>query len=904
MLKALKCRPTKLPTKKLTKKNILEIVDNGLCTACGACQGICPNNAISFQQKDGLFVPVVSNDCNLCGICYEICPGHEVDYNNLNREFFGRVPRDVFIGNYLRIWVGHSTDDLLRYKAASGGIVTSLLILALEEGLIDAVVVLGMDKDNPLLTKSFIARTPEEIISNMGSKYTSGPADSMISEIMENEGRYAVVGLPCHIEALRKAELRIKKLRERIVFHFGLFCQTKISYTGLKFWLQVNKIDPQNVTELSYRGNGWPGGMTVKLKHERNIFYPLSLYWQFVEKFTPMRCTLCTDGLSEFSDISFGDAWLSEFSDDEKGTSIVVVRSQKGNELINLAIRKRKIYGTEATRNMLIRSQKVMIKFKKDGYSYRAKILSCLGRKVPTYTGGFTQKGHGSYVGSMAFYIERYIYHKKVLWPFIYKWMIRVQPVLMKVIRRLRHFIGISLSKMLKPLIIILSKMNNLLLLYLSTSHKKNFEKVKTVLIINQADMLNKGDAAILTGTMKVVNQAFPDAKVVIVSLTPQVDEPRCSVKVVSNYRFLKTGSDLRSALRTVRILGFVILYRLTGSYKIFRLPLFDRLANETFLEYAHADLVIHRGGDNLTEDYGIPYIYFESILIGILMRKPTIILGETIGPFATQAGERLAKTILKNVDVIVTREKLSIKNLNKLEIFKPKIFTLPDIVFVLQPSNKEKLQFLLRSENLEKLKKPVIGISISALIARYAFTGVPEDQKVSHLITAMANIIEYCKEKFGVFFVFIPHVIGKDNDDRIISRQIVDRLEDRNGTYVIQGEYSHEDYRAFLAEYAELFIGARMHANIAAVSVGVPTLALAYSQKTHGIIGEMLGLSDFIVDVRQVCDGDELLVEMISKVDMLWERRSIVKKKLSKRLTKVREKAQMYIKVLRGDLL
>jgi len=136
------------------------------------------------------------------------------------------------------------------------------------------------------------------------------------------------------------------------------------------------------------------------------------------------------------------------------------------------------------------------------------------------------------------------------------------------------------------------------------------------------------------------------------------------------------------------------------------------------------------------------------------------------------------------------------------------------------------------------------------------------------------------------------------------VTSQIVDRLEDRAGTYVIQGEYSHEDFRAFLAEYAELFIGARMHANIAAVSVGVPTLALAYSQKTHGIIGKMLGLSDFIVDVRQVRDGDEFLAEMISKVNMLWERRSIVKKDLSKRVTKVREKAQMYIEVLRGDLL
>ena len=869
---------------KMPKKNVTEVVNSGLCTSCGVCQGVCPLKVITFQLRKGLLLPIVGNYCNLCGLCYAVCSGREIDYDNLNIELFRQVPNDVLMGNYLKIGVGHSTNDTLRYKASSGGVVTSLLLLALEEGIIDAAVILDMNKDNPLQTKPIIARTREEIVSATGSKYTSGPIGKMIPEMIKNEGRYAVVGLPCAIAALRKAELYIKKLRERIVLHFGLFCQTMISYKGLDFWFRVNKINFQDVIGLSYRGYGWPGGMTVKLKDGENKFYPLPLYWRFLQNFTPKRCTLCTDALADFADISFGDAWLPEFAGDKKGTSIFVVRSQVGKELIELAIRKGKIEVGDATRDMVLQSQRKTLKFKKQGYSYRAKILSCLARKVPIYTGGFIQDGHSSYIRSINFYLKRWLFQRKVLWPLIFYWAISVYPWLLRIIRA-------SLSRILTPFLQLLVILNRLTPRYLNRS-----KAVRNVLIINQADMLNKGDAAILAGTIKLVNKSFPNASIAVVSHTYEVDKSRCPVKVVPSYQFAR-------ARATVALLSFAIFYRLTSSLKIFRLPIFRRVANETLIEYAKADLVIHRGGDNLTEDYGIPYLYFESILIGILLRKPIIILGESIGPFNIKTSKCLAKAILNNVDVIVTREKKSVENLHKLAVSKPKIFTLPDVAFVLQPSDRERLRFLLHSENLEKLKKPVIAVSVSALIARYGFAKVPEDQKVSHLITAMADVIKYYQEKLGASFVFIPHVIGEGNDDRIISRQIVNALKDRNDIYVIQGEYSHEDFKAFLAEYADLFIGARMHANIAAISVGVPTLALAYSQKTHGIIGEIIGLSNYIVDVRQVSDGDELLAEMISKIDMLWNCRDIVTKELTERMIEVKEKVWKNAEILRKEL-
>jgi colanic acid/amylovoran biosynthesis protein len=457
-----------------------------------------------------------------------------------------------------------------------------------------------------------------------------------------------------------------------------------------------------------------------------------------------------------------------------------------------------------------------------------------------------------------------------------------------------RRITGKLLLKLLEQLVLV----PGCFLLQNLTLRPKRPEVIKNILIINQCCLTNKGDAAILKGAMKVINSAFPNSRSVIVSHTPSEDKLRSAARIVPNYRFLGTNA-FQFVIGLTRLSGFIIIYHSFGSNKILRSQLFRKFADETLMEYARASLIIHRGGDNLTETYGNLNIFLGSILIGILLRKPVIILGDSIGPFTTKANKRFAKAVLNNVEVIITRDRNSVDNLHKLSIYKPKIFATADLAFTLEPSSRERLLLMLHSENLEKMKMPMIVVSISALIARYSFSKVPENLKVDQLITAMASIVRYYREKLGASFVFINHVNEEGNDDRTISRQIVNSLDDRRDVFVMQSEHEHEDFKAFLAEYADLFIGARMHANIAAVSVGVPTIALAYSQKTYGVLGTMFGISDFVVDVRQAPDGAFLFEEMISKIDMLWNCRDKVRKELARRMVEVKEKAWTNAEIL-----
>ena len=126
------------------KNKIEEVVKNDICTGCGTCVALCPGEAIklTINEKKGIYVPKIDEEkCNDCDICYEVCPGHEVDFKQLNLEIFGKEQEDILIGNYLNCYIGHSTNYDIRYNSASGGLVTQLLIFALEEGIIDGALV-------------------------------------------------------------------------------------------------------------------------------------------------------------------------------------------------------------------------------------------------------------------------------------------------------------------------------------------------------------------------------------------------------------------------------------------------------------------------------------------------------------------------------------------------------------------------------------------------------------------------------------------------------------------------------------------------------------------------------------------------------------------------------------------
>ena len=166
---------------------IEDIAKKGLCTGCGTCVALCPNNAIklSIDKNKGVYIPQLNKSlCNGCGICSRICPSYNINFKSLNLSIFGKEPKSL-IGNYSNCYMGFSTDKSIRYNASSGGMITIILIFALENKLIDGALVTRMKKNNPLEPESFIARTKEEVIEASQSKYCPVSANVALKDILK-----------------------------------------------------------------------------------------------------------------------------------------------------------------------------------------------------------------------------------------------------------------------------------------------------------------------------------------------------------------------------------------------------------------------------------------------------------------------------------------------------------------------------------------------------------------------------------------------------------------------------------------------------------------------------------------------------------------------------------------------
>jgi len=388
------------------------VVKHKLCTGCGTCAGICPRDAIDMVTDPGRgsYVPEVNKGrCIRCGLCYEACPGHSVDFEGLSAALFGDVPEDIALGRYLGCYVGHATDEDVRYNGASGGLVSSLLIFALEEGLIDGALVTRMRRDQPLRPEPFLARTKEEILSAVGSKYCPVPANMALKEMLDGDDRIAVAGLPCHIQGIRKAEQCIPRLKTQIRYRISLACSLNFSFTGTARFLKDLGIAPDSVAVLQYRGRGWPGSALIRLKDGTEQTLPYADCYRRLGPFSLGRCTLCSDMLGELSDLTCGDAWVPEIMrTDQIGSSFAVTRTPEAEELLEMAASKEAVALSELGLQNLLASQHHAV-FKKRKLGARMRLFRWSGRSVPQYRQKLLAPLREDYVSMMKFYAVRYV---------------------------------------------------------------------------------------------------------------------------------------------------------------------------------------------------------------------------------------------------------------------------------------------------------------------------------------------------------------------------------------------------------------------------------------------------------------------------------------------------------------
>lgn len=308
-----------------------QVLKQELCTGCGACVGICPYQA-AYQDRTVILFP-----CDIeNGRCYAFCPRTPADPAALAETLFGTEERTPEIGAVKGFYVARAKDESLRAGAQHGGTVTALMTLALSEGLIDTAV-LAEAAEN-FLPRGVAVTEPTAVSRQAGSRFVVSPTVAEFNRVAAGtSAAIGVVATPC--QALALAKMRLKPIPEKdnqidkLKLVIGLFCGWALSWSRLSTLLKA-KVDPSAVKGMDIPPSKYH---TLELyTGEGTIEVPL-------DEVTPCvrpGCHYCADMTAEYADISVGSARLAEGWEVARGWNQVVVRSDAGRRLMELAVER------------------------------------------------------------------------------------------------------------------------------------------------------------------------------------------------------------------------------------------------------------------------------------------------------------------------------------------------------------------------------------------------------------------------------------------------------------------------------------------------------------------------------------------------------------------------------------
>lgn len=379
--------------------NVKSIRKGNLCTSCGICVGACPKGCIDMEYGKERNLPTIrEHDCIDCGLCYKICPGKGYNLFGFGQKLFNVDNRNNYnrlCGFWNNSYVGNSQNENIRFHSSSGGVVSSFLIYLLKKGIIDGSIVVRFSKDDPLGVEPFIATTESEILSSRGSKYIIVSYDKIVEKIKQFKGRLAVVGLPCHIQALRNLSLYDKNVDRKIVGYFSIYCSLNKTKHSIDYYLSRYKVPRNKIGKFSFRDDGCMGFMKFTNHEGQEIKkIPYLSYWLGTHSFfVNSRCLVCADHFGEVADISFGDINISPYNQDKIGISSIITRNSYWDKLLNLCYSENEIFIKKLPIEEVLRSQGYS-KLHKKGAGIKTNIIlrKIFGQANPKYDIDFEGK--------------------------------------------------------------------------------------------------------------------------------------------------------------------------------------------------------------------------------------------------------------------------------------------------------------------------------------------------------------------------------------------------------------------------------------------------------------------------------------------------------------------------------
>lgn len=368
------------------KGGIESVIAGGYCVGCGACS-IGDSNLAIRENGFGLYQAELIFSSRIDPVASNICPfSSEKNEDDLGGALYGNDSKfDARIGYYKDIYAGHVAEGQYRKDGSSGGLVSWVLTQLFAEGDIDGVIHVGSTGRRGELFEYRLSETLDEIVGNSKSRYYPVHMDDVLRQVKLRKKRYAFVGVPCFVKAVRLLAEHDKDFSENIKYCISIFCghfktkafaemialQQKTPSSELvdinfrvksekrpadKYSVQVTKLDGALPRVLSPVLNRDLYGMDWGLGY-----------------FKPKACDWCDDIAGETADLACGDAWLPEFTHDSGGTNIVVVRNSRISEVIRNGISNGSLILNEQPVEKVYQSQAANYRHRQEGLSIRVE---------------------------------------------------------------------------------------------------------------------------------------------------------------------------------------------------------------------------------------------------------------------------------------------------------------------------------------------------------------------------------------------------------------------------------------------------------------------------------------------------------------------------------------------------
>jgi coenzyme F420 hydrogenase subunit beta len=311
-----------------------EVITTGLCTGCAGCVISCPHDVIGYDHAQGGYKPfhledeLGPGDCGHgqkgCTTCTRACPRFQDWEPEANGHLFAREREDDEVaGIYSDILLTRASDDMVHRIGQDGGLVSAILIWAMDQGYIDGALTSFLDGDaGSWRARPGVAATKDEVLASAGSRYTYSANTLAIDEAKERGlSKLALVGMSCQSSVPPVMwHRKVGKISKPIVFNIGLLCSKTFDDAIFEELFEAKYgLVRADIAKMNIKGvfQIWMRDGTY---HEVNL--------KECHAWTREGCNHCPDFAAEHADISCGG--IGESND----WTLTVVRTELGREII------------------------------------------------------------------------------------------------------------------------------------------------------------------------------------------------------------------------------------------------------------------------------------------------------------------------------------------------------------------------------------------------------------------------------------------------------------------------------------------------------------------------------------------------------------------------------------------